>query len=254
MELEKVIRTIKESYHTGNGKEVSVKALVDAALEGLVSSLDKESMLMDRKPSSLEFIRGLREEGSIAEARFLGKNIGYIKIDFFGRRTGTDFKKALDDLEGMDGLIIDLRNNPGGVLQSALDVLGNLVPGGKLLLTEEHQKGRNQHFSQAETVPNLPTDLPIAVLINSSTASSAEIVAATLRHYRNALVVGQRSYAKGTIQEVIPLGARKTLILTTGEYILVDGSSLKGSGIAPDRLVKGKKEQLEAAVSLLKGR
>ena len=77
---------------------------------------------------------------------------------------------------------------------------------------------------------------------------------ATLRHYRGAVIVGQRSYAKGTIQEIIPLSAKKTLVLTTGEYILVDGSSLRDTGIVPDHLVEGKERQLETAVSILKDR
>lgn len=252
MELEKTIRTIRESYYMGNGGEVSVEDLVDAALEGIVSVLDKESMLVSPKPSSMKFIRGLEEEGSIAEVRLLDENIGHIKIKFFGRRTGADFRKALGSLNNMNGLIIDLRDNPGGFLHSALDMVDSFVSEGKLLLTEVRRKGQKRHFSRTKVVSHLPAELPVAVLINASTASSAEIVAATLRHYRGAVVVGQRSHAKGTIQEVIPLSSKKTLVLTTGEYILADGSSFKDSGVVPDYPIADEKKQLEAAVSLLR--
>jgi len=256
VELEKAVRAVRESYYTEDREAVTMEALGNASLEGLVSSLDKDSMLVDREPSSLDFVRGLREEGSITETRLLEKNSAYIKINFFGRRTAVDFGNALNHLgDGkVSGLIIDLRDNPGGVLQSALDVLGYFVPGDRLLITEVHKNGRKQYFSQDKTQPALTNDLPIVVLINASTASSAEIVAATLRHYRGAVIVGQRSYAKGTIQEVIPLSEKKTLVLTTGEYILVDGSSLRDTGIVPDHLVEGKERQLETAVSILTGR
>lgn len=252
-ELEKAVRAVRELYYTESGKGVGVESPGDVSLEGLVSLLDKESMLVDRSPSSLDYVRGLGEENSTSETKFLGENTAYIKIDFFGRRTGVDFGNALDSLGGgnLRGLIIDLRDNPGGVLRSALGVLSCFVPGGGLLITEVHRNGRRQYFSQDGAQPALHNDLPIAVLINASTASSAEIVAATLRHYRNAVIIGQRSHAKGTIQEIIPLSTRKTLVLTTGEYVLVDGTSLKDTGIIPDHLVEGRERQLETALSLL---
>ncbi len=256
-ELEKAIRAIKESYYTGNGESIDVDALAGVSLEDLVGSLDEESRIVDRKPSSLKFVRGLEEEGTIAKAELLEGDynfIGYIKLKYFSRRTNRDFKNAMGDLGDMDGLIIDLRDNPGGFLESALDVLGNFVSRDKLLLTEVRKKGRTQYFSHARALPTLTKDIPIAILINGSTASSAEIVAATLRHHRDAVIIGQTSHGKGTIQEVIPLGAKKTLILTTGEYILADGSSLRDSGVVPDHPVEGEKEQLETAISILKGR
>lgn len=253
MELERVIRAIRESYYIGDGKEISTEDLVDAALAGIVGSLDRDSMLVTTRPSSLEFIRGLEEEGSVADTRLLGRDVGYIRIKFFGRRTGTDFRKALGDLKNMKGLIIDLRDNPGGILQSALDVLGSFIPRGRLLLTEVRKGEEKQYFSQAVTAPGVSPETPIAVLINARTASSAEIVAATLSHYRDALIVGSRSRAKGTIQEIIPLSSKKTLVLTTGEYVLADGSSLREAGVAPDYAVEDEEAQLEVAMSLLRG-
>ncbi|MCB7128389.1 MAG: hypothetical protein J3T61_02475, partial [Candidatus Brocadiales bacterium] len=251
VEMEKAVRAIEESYYTGKGKEFDVTALKAGSLEDIVSSLDEESRIIDRKPSSLGFVRGLEEEGTIARAELLERDfnyIGYMRLKYFSRRTNRDFKNAMGNLGDMDGFILDLRDNPGGFLQSALDVLGNFISGGKLLLTEVRRKGSEQHFAHTRALPTLTEDIPIVVLINASTASSAEIVAATLRHYRDAVIVGQKSHGKGTIQDVIPLSAKKTLILTTGEYILADGSSFRDSGIVPDRLVEGEREQFETAV------
>ncbi len=255
-ELEKAVRAAKESYYPVGGKEVADEDLERlSSLEELVGLLDKDSTVVDRSPSSLEFVRGLRPEDSVAKGEFYEEEeIGYIKIRFFGRRTLPDFKRRMGDLGDMSGLIIDLRDNRGGRLRSALDVLSNLVPGGKLLLTEIGRKGQKQHHSRIQALPTLTEDIPIVVLINSSTASSAEIMAATLRYYNGAVIVGQPSHAKGTIQAVVPLSANKTLLLTSGEYILVDGSSLKDTGVVPDRPVEGEKEQLDTAISILKNR
>ena len=255
-ELEAAVRAVKESYYPVGGKEVAAGDLEGvSSLEELVGLLDKDSAVVDRSPSSLEFVRGLRPEDSVAKGKFFEEEeIGYIKIRFFGRRTLPDFKRRIGDLGDMSGLIIDLRDNHGGRLRSALDVLSNLVPGGKLLLTEIGRKGQKQHHSRIQALPTLTEDVPIVVLINNSTASSAEIMAATLRYYNGAVIVGETSHAKGTIQAVVPLSANKTLLLTSGEYILVDGSSLKDTGVVPDRPVEGEKEQLDTAISILRGR
>ena len=255
-ELEKAVRAVRESYYPVDGRDVDVDTLPKTSLEDLVNALDKDSGIVDRSPSSLEFVRGLRPVDSVAKAELIEKGldyIGYVRIKFFGRRTGPDFKKRMGDLGDMSGLIIDLRDNPGGRLQGALEVLGSFVPAGELLLTEVRRDGRERYFSHTKVLPTLTEDVPIVVLINSSTASSAEIVAATLRYYKNAVIVGQKSHAKGTVQKVIPLSANKTLLLTTGEYILVDGSSLKDTGIVPDHVVEGEKEQFDTALSILTG-
>lgn len=198
----------------------------------------------------LDYVRGLVEPASDElEVKALEKDICYVRIKSFGRRTGTHFRKAVEDLKGVKGLILDLRDNPGGRLQSALEVIENFVPEGKPLLIQAEKRGKKTYLSRGKDLINLP----LAVLINASTASSAEIVAATLRHYSKAVIIGEKSLAKGTIQEVIPLGPKRTLVLTTGEYLLPDGSSIRGKGIIPDLVVKEADKQLDSAVTLLKG-
>ena len=295
-ELDKVLIHVKESYYG----TVDTEALVGSTLQEVLDSLDNDSRVVEGEMPSLDFVRGLEEEASIAEVRLITPEIGYIKIGFFGRRTGAHFKKALETLgavalpnstslpldvggkgggespspfplppgEGVvdgsppqadatsepriKGLLLDLRDNPGGHLQSALEVLNKFVPPGKVLLIEKTKGGEKPYLSEGIPVGarcNVPL-LPIVILINNFTASSAEIVASTLRYHCGARVIGEKSKGKGTIQEVIPLGAR-TLILTIGEYLQPDGSSLRDKGVIPDLEVKGYEEQFHAARSLL---
>lgn len=273
-ELNQALTHIEESYYG----PVDMEAIVDSTLQAVLVSLDKDSKVVKGIPPSLDFVRGLEEEDSIAEARLISPESGkatpiaYIKVSFFGRRTGPHFRKALETLgaasdsgynppvppssppgppfskgglRGIKGLLLDLRDNPGGHLQSALEMLEIFVPPGKVLLIEKTKDGEKRYHAEGDHV----LQLPIVVLINGSTASSAEVVAATLRYYCEAKIVGEKSKAKGTIQQVIPLGTR-TLILTTGQYLLPDSSSLKDNGVLPDVEVKGSEEQLQAALSL----
>ncbi|MFN3466390.1 MAG: S41 family peptidase [Candidatus Brocadiales bacterium] len=254
-ELNQALAYIKESYYG----TVDMSSLAGLSLQAVVDSLDKDSRLVEGGMPSLDFVRGLEGEASIAKVGLIAPEMGYIKINFFGRRTGFHFHEALEVLgyrtgtrighkEGIKGLLLDLRDNPGGHLQSALEVLKHFVPPGKTLLVEKTRGGEKPYLLDVGSA----TEIPLIILINGSTASSAEIVAAALRDHSGARVVGERSKGKGTIQEVIPLGTR-TLILTVGEYLLPDGSSLRDKGVIPDMEVKGHEEQLQAALSLISG-
>lgn len=263
-ELNQALIHIKESYYG----TVDMETLVDSILRGVLDCLDKDSKLLKGEPPALNFVRGLEQESSISETKRIEPEIGYIKVDFFGRRTGTHFQKALETVvfsdsdpdcnspkspftnrgkRGIKGLVLDLRDNPGGNLQSALEVLKMFVPPGKTLFIEKTKGGEKPYLSEGGCDSG-GLQLPIVVLINGSTASSAEIVAATLRYHCGAKIVGEKSRGKGTIQEVIPLGT-STLILTVGEYLLPDGSSLRDKGIVPDLEVKGYEQQLQVAIS-----
>jgi len=259
-ELDQVLTHVKGSYYG----TIDMESLVDSTLQSVLDSLDKDSKVVKGGPPSMDFVRGLEEETSITEARLATAEIAYVKIGFFGRRTGAHFQKALEslgcgsdtptDVPWVRGILLDLRDNPGGHLQSALEVLRYFVPPGKTLLIEKARGGEKTYLSEGvgASASGGHVPLPIVILINGSTASSAEIVAAALRYHCGARVVGERSKGKGTIQEVIPLGTR-TLILTVGEYLLPDGSSLRDKGIPPDLEVKGHEEQLQAALSLIFG-
>jgi nitrous oxide reductase accessory protein NosL len=246
--LEELILRIKDNYY----KDVDAKELIELSIKSITTSLDQYSSLQEIKPSSLDFIRGFERDETISDTRIINDNIGYIKIKHFGRRAKEGFKKALTDIKDIDlrGLIIDLRDNPGGSLEETIQIMEFFIPEGKLLITV-NSKGQTKYFSRKNDSNNEAFTYPVVVLINSNTASCAEIFAATLRHYNKATLVGKESYGKGTIQKVFPLNYKHTLVLTIGEFYLADGTTLQGSGVKPDYVIDGDGEQMAFAIDLL---
>lgn len=242
--LEELILRIKENYY----KDIDVKELIELSIKNITTSLDQYSSLKEIKPSSLDFIRGFERDETISDTRIINDNIGYIKIKHFGRRTKEGFKKALTDIIDIDlrGLIIDLRDNPGGSLEETIQVMEFFIPEGRLLATV-NSKGKTKYFSNN----NEEFGYPLVILINNNTASSAEIFASTLRYHNKATLVGTNSYGKGTIQKAFPLNYNHTLILTIGEFDLADGATLQNSGIKPDYVIEGDEEQITFAIELI---
>ncbi|MDP6924838.1 MAG: S41 family peptidase [Candidatus Scalindua sp.] len=242
--LENLILKIKNNYY----KDTNVKKLIKSSIKSITTSLDQHSSLKEIKPSSSGFIRGFERAETISGTRIINDNIGYIKIEHFGRRTKEGFTKALADLKDKDlcGLILDLRDNPGGSLEETIPIMELFISEGKLLLTVE-SKGQTKYFSRNDEV----FTSPLVILINSNTASCAEIFATTLRYYQKAILVGTNSYGKGTIQKIFPLDYKHSLVLTIGEFYLADGTSLQGAGVKPDYVVEGNDEQVKFAIELI---
>lgn len=164
--------------------------------------------------------------------------IGYIRISAFEKPTGDQLDEAIKALlhrEGMRGLVIDLRNNPGGLLEEVVRIAGHFIPRGVLVTT----KGRNRRDSVYEAPGrNVYPNFPIAVLINRDSASASEILAGVLRDYGRATLVGETTFGKGSVQETIELdGGRGAMKLTTAYYYLPKGERIHGHGVAPDRAV-----------------
>ena len=156
-------------------------------------------------------------------------------------QTGADFVTALEDLESdneghLDGLIIDLRNNPGGVLQAAVEASDALLDQGLIVYTEGRIQSSRLRFSAK------PGDViegtPIVVLINGGSASASEILAGALQDQGRAVVMGTQSFGKGSVQTVIPLDETHAIKMTTARYFTPDGRSIQAKGITPDIEVK----------------
>ncbi len=241
---EKLIYKIKESYY----KDIDVSEMVGLSIEEIMASLDQYSSLKKIKPSSLDFIRGFARDVTISDTRVINDNIGYIKIKHFGRRTKEGFRKAMMDVKEIDlrGLIIDIRDNPGGSLEEAVQIMQYFIPEGRLLVTVSG-KGQTKYFSNT----NEEYEYPLVILINNNTASCAEIFAATLQYYKKATLVGINSYGKGAIQKTFPLDHHHTLVLTIGECYPADGTILQNSGIKPDYIIDGDEEQITFAIELI---
>jgi carboxyl-terminal processing protease len=176
--------------------------------------------------------------------RSMGKGYGYIRIAQFQERTGEEFTKALQALHkenggALRGLVLDLRNNPGGLVDPAIDVAGRFV--GERLQNSliVSMKGRDPS-SQKElsaTIGEKEPGYPLVVLINIGSASASEIVAGALQDYKRAVIVGTQSFGKGSVQSVIPMHGGAGLKLTTARYYTPKGRSIQALGITPDIIV-----------------
>jgi carboxyl-terminal processing protease len=171
-------------------------------------------------------------------SRVLDTTIGYVRLTQFQEQTGKDLTKALKQFrdQKLMGVVIDLRNNPGGLLTAAVEVSEQFVPPGKLIVSIKGRDGKkDEYFSRAK---DLLDDHPIIVLVNEGSASASEIVAGALQDWGRAVVVGTTSFGKGSVQTILPLGDGSGLRLTTAKYYTPKGRSIQSTGIAPDIVVK----------------
>lgn len=193
----------------------------------------------------VEVVRDIIKIQSV-EYEMLSGSIGLIRISEFHGRTQEELKKALSSLQvaGVEGLILDLRNNPGGLLQSAVLASGMFVPRGNPLLIVEDREGKR------ESITNFVDPVwkgPIVLVINKGTASGAEILAGVLRVHLGAELVGETTFGKGVVQEIFPLSHGGGVIFTVSKYLLPDGTDLNGKGLEPDILVSEEEEQIKKA-------
>jgi carboxyl-terminal processing protease len=181
-------------------------------------------------------------------------NIGYLRVTEFAGDTPADLKKALHDLRAqaggaLKGLVLDLRNDPGGLLSSAVAIAGNFLQGGKVVTIKGRRQGDNVTYNVVPGSTPLP-DTPMVVLINGASASASEIVAGALQDRRRAKIMGTQSFGKGSVQTIIPLNGQGAVRLTTALYYTPGGRSIQGQGIAPDIVVEAPKEQQVAGAVL----
>lgn len=183
----------------------------------------------------LTIVRDLIQIESV-KSRMLDDYTGYIRISQFQDRTAQDLTRSLEILRqqhsGFNGLILDLRNNPGGLLDQAVAVADLFIADGLIVYTEgrdvEAQYRFSAHEQQTEPV------YPLVVLINGGSASAAEIVAGALQDHKRAIILGEQSFGKGSVQTIIPLGDQSGLRLTTAKYYTPAGRSIQARGITPD--------------------
>jgi len=172
------------------------------------------------------------------KGRYLGDGYGYVRLSQFMEHTGDDLKKALQSLEkqsgdeALKGLILDLRNNPGGLLAQAVQVSDMFLKDGVIVYTDGRVESQKQKFF-AHARGTEP-DYPIIVLINGGSASASEIVSGALKDHGRAIIVGTQSFGKGSVQTITPLENGGALTLTTALYYTKSGNSLQAKGVKPD--------------------
>jgi carboxyl-terminal processing protease len=187
----------------------------------------------------------VREQIRVHSVRehMLPNGVAYIKVRQFQEQTPHDLEVAIDKANktGMKSLVLDLRNNPGGLLTAAVEVSEKFVDDGKLVVyTEGRVRNQNMRFTAHGKKP-FPK-VPIVVLVNQGSASASEIVAGALQDWGRAMVVGTQSFGKGSVQTIIPLSDGSGLRLTTAKYFTPKGRSIHGKGITPDIIVEVPKD------------
>ena len=189
---------------------------------------------------------------SAVKHKMLENNIGYISVSAFINDVSNDVNRAIGDLKtqannqqsNLKGIILDLRNNPGGLLNEGINMTNAFVDEGSIVSTEGPQRNANQHWYANEITTMVDDDTPIVVLINSGSASASEIVAGALHGLNRATLVGTKSYGKGSVQTVYPLFDGSSLRLTTAHYFVADHIPIHGIGLTPDVLVELPEEYL----------
>ena len=232
---------------------MDVEAIVKRLRGSAGSKVTLEIARTDRPPFNLTLTRNVIHVVSVKSA-LQNDRIGYVRVTTFTENTAAELANAIAQLKQrahgrLNGLVLDLRNDPGGLLDASVDVTGEFIDGGVVVTT----RGRNSDDDRIYRAPiagNLIPGVPIVVLINSATASAAEHVAGALQDDHRATIMGTRSFGKGSVQTIIPLeGEHGALRLTTALYYTPSGRSIQGQGITPDVVVSlPKNEQVANAV------
>lgn len=226
-----------------DGKSTAVVG-TEAALGALRGEIGEPVTLTLRRPAEEEsftvtLIRALIDIPSVSH-RWLVPGLAYLRVTQFQTHTGEDLRAALEALKGeqaLAGLVLDLRNNPGGVLSSGVAVADAFLDGGLIVETRGRGAGANERYEAQRG--DLTGGAPVVVLINEGTASASEIVAGALQDHGRGLLLGQRSFGKGSVQTLMPLSETRALKITTARYYTPSGRSIQAQGIVPDLQGRG---------------
>lgn len=195
----------------------------------------------EKEELTLEMVRKKIQVQTV-ESEMKEDHIGYIRITEFDSVTYEQFKNALETLEGqnMEGLVVDLRSNPGGSLNTVVEILDLLLPEGTVVYTEDKNGKKEVYSSDKEEC-----EVPIAVLVNGYSASASEIFAGAIQDYEKGPIVGTTTYGKGIVQQLIGLKDGTSLKVTISEYFTPNGRNIHGKGIEPDVKVESEETQSE---------
>lgn len=216
-----------------NGNDVKDRELDDVVNEirNGETKTSKLSILRDKKAMEVEVTRETVTVPSVAKT-MLDDNIGYIGISQFAMNTSEQFTAAYKELEeqGMEGLIIDIRNNPGGLLTTVCDMLDSLLPEGLIMYEIDKSGNRQEQLSDADYM----LKVPMAVLVNENSASASEVFSGVVQDYKIGTIVGTTTFGKGVVQNIYPLNDGSAVKLTVEKYYTAKGQDINGKGITPD--------------------
>jgi carboxyl-terminal processing protease len=186
----------------------------------------------ENKPLSFEIIRDIIKIDSVYTKTIEDENLLYLRITNFDRNVVDKTKEALAKHRDIDGIIMDLRNNPGGLLDQAIDLTDLFVSEGQIV----SQKGRDENENRVynATRHSTITNVPVVVLVNGGSASASEIVSGALQDHKRAVVVGEKTFGKGSVQVILPIANEEALRLTIARYYLPSGRTIQAVGVNPD--------------------
>jgi len=186
----------------------------------------------ENKPLPIHIVRGIITIQSVY-TKTIGDNIQYIRVTSFDKKVTSDVSKAIKKSKGKTkGIILDLRNNPGGLLDEAVGLVDIFVSDGKIVSQKGRKKSDEQTY-KAKTSTTL-TDAPLVVLVNGGSASASEIVSGALQDHKRGVVVGQKTFGKGSVQVVLPVTEKEAIKLTIARYYLPSGRTIQAVGVEPD--------------------
>jgi len=204
------------------------------------------------EPIDFNLIRRHVEVKSV-RSEMLKPDFGYLRITHFSETTHNDLREAIDDLQDrsdgeLQGIILDLRNNPGGVLEAAIDVSDVFLDDG--LIVSANGRGPDATFRHKAHAGDVVEGAMLVVMVNGGSASASEIVAGALQDHKRATIVGSQTFGKGSVQTVMPLSNGRAIKLTTSRYFTPSGESIHGRGITPDIVLQdAAREDLSAGVT-----
>jgi len=222
----------------GMGLQDAVKLMRGKVGTDIVLTIIREG---EAQPLEIKLTRAVVKITSV-KRRVLDDDYGYLRISQFQVNTGPDLINAMTKLNeenDIKGYVLDLRNNPGGVLQAAVEVSDAFLTDGVVVYTKGRLKQAELSYSATKSDPS--AGVPLVVLVNGGSASASEIVAGALQDHKRAVVMGTQSFGKGSVQTVLPLANDRALKLTTARYYTPNGRSIQAEGIVPDILVEPSK-------------
>ena len=229
-----------------NNKQVKGMSLKQAVehMRGKIGTSIRLTVIREGVTAPLEFkiARNTVKIHSV-KSRIIENGFGYIRISQFQVNTAKELSKSFKILKSqsngqLKGIVLDLRNNPGGVLQAAVDVTDAFLDQGLIVYTQGRQSSNDMRYSASPYNPS--GKIPLVIIINEGSASASEIVAGALQDHKRAVLVGSRSFGKGSVQTVLPLAAdnKRALKLTTARYYTPSGRSIQAEGIRPDIILR----------------